>query len=204
VITVVAISDTHGYHDRLEIPPGDILVHAGDLTLTGALGDVAAFNGWLGRQPHPHKVVIAGNHDWCFQREREAARALLTHGTYLQDEAAVVGGLRFYGSPWQPWFLDWAFNLPRGEALAAKWAMIPEYTEVLVTHGPPQGIGDRVYSGKHVGCEEMAERVALIRPRLHIFGHIHEAAGRWTQQGTTFVNASALGHGAAVISLESE
>jgi len=73
---------------------------------------------------------------------------------------------------------------------------------VLVTHGPPQGIGDLTVSGRRVGCEEMARRVAEIRPRLHIFGHIHEAAGRWEREGTTFVNASVWALGASVIRVE--
>jgi Icc-related predicted phosphoesterase len=187
---IVAVSDTHGCHRRVAVPPGDILVHAGDLTMTGSLQDVAEFNDFLGKLPHPHKIVIAGNHDWCFQRKPEKARALLTNAVYLQDEAVTVEGIRFYGSPWQPWFYDWAFNLPRGRALADKWALIPEGTDVLVTHGPPRGFGDRTFDGRHEGCDDLLERVRRIRPKVHIFGHIHEAAGRWDEDGVTFVNAS--------------
>jgi Icc-related predicted phosphoesterase len=190
MVTIVAISDTHGFHDELELPPGDILVHAGDFTRGGTFEELAAFNAFLQRQPHPHKVVIAGNHDWCFQRAPQQARALLSAATYLQDEAVQVCGLRFYGSPWQPWFLDWAFNLPRGEALAEKWAQIPADTEVLLTHGPPAGICDSTYDDRCTGCEDLLARVRQLRPRLHVFGHIHESRGRWEEGGTIFINAS--------------
>jgi Icc-related predicted phosphoesterase len=189
-ITVVALSDTHGYHRDLEVPDGDLLIHAGDLTLSGRLEEVAVFNTFLSGLPHPHKVVIAGNHDWCFEREPERARALLTAATYLEDEAVRVAGLKIYGSPWQPWFLDWAFNLPRGRRIAARWALIPDDTDVLVTHGPPHGIGDETYAGHSVGCEDLLDRVRQVRPHLHVFGHIHEGRGTWRREGTVFVNAS--------------
>lgn len=187
---IVIISDTHGLHEGLSIPPGDILVHAGDCTREGALEEVEAFNAYLGTLPHPEKIVIAGNHDFLFEQRPEAARELMTNCTYLMDEAVEVRGIKFYGSPWQPWFFDWAFNLPRGEALAAKWARIPADTGVLITHGPPAGVGDRTARGEGVGCADLDEAVRRVRPRLHVFGHIHEAYGRWTRGGTTFINAS--------------
>jgi Icc-related predicted phosphoesterase len=190
MLTIVCVSDTHGAHDRTEVPDGDILVHAGDLTRHGQLADVTEFNRWLGTLQHRHKVVVAGNHDFCFEREPDRARARLTNAIYLRDEAVTVEGVRFYGSPWQPWFLDWAFNLPRGPEIAAKWALIPDDTEVLVTHGPPLGFGDRTDRGESVGCADLLARVRVVRPRLHVFGHIHEAAGVADDGGTLFVNAS--------------
>jgi len=189
-VTIVAISDTHGMHRDLEIPDGDVLVHAGDLTSHGQLEQVAAFDDFLGALPHPHKVLIAGNHDFCFEREPEASRALITNATYLQDEEATVGSLRFYGSPWQPWFFDFAFNLQRGPELAAKWDLIPQGIDVLITHGPPLGHGDRVASGKQEGCADLLQAVRRIRPGLHLFGHIHEAYGISGEGPTTFINAS--------------
>ncbi len=200
MITIVCVSDTHGYHTETAIPPGDILVHAGDLTRHGELADVEEFDRWLAGLPHPYKVVVAGNHDWCFQTRPAEARARLRHAVYLQDEAAVVEGVRFYGSPWQPWFLDWAFNLPRGPDLAAKWALIPDGTEVLVTHGPPFGVLDQTRRGDRVGCVDLLARVRQVRPGLHVFGHIHEAAGVVRDGGTLFVNAATdLGRGGAVV-----
>src|SRR6185369_13852794 len=104
------------------------------------------FDAWLGTLPHREKVVIAGNHDFLFEQRPAEARALITNAVYLEDEAYEAGGLKIWGSPWQPWFFDWAFNLRRGEALARKWALIPPGTDLLVTHGPPMGIGDEVVS----------------------------------------------------------
>jgi len=190
MITIVAISDTHGLHEALEVPPGDILVHAGDITNMGEIEGVATFNEWLGSLPHSHKIVIAGNHDFCFERNREASEPLLTNCIYLHDTAVTVMGIRFWGSPWQPWFCDWAFNLQRGEEIRQKWNLIPDDTDVLITHGPPHGHGDRTDSGDLVGCRDLLEAVERIRPRLHVFGHIHEGYGVSSNDHTTMVNAS--------------
>ena len=190
MITIVAISDTHGQHQALEVPPGDILVHAGDITNMGELEGVAVFNEWIGSLPHPHKIVIAGNHDFCFERNREASERLLTNCTYLHDAAATVMGIRFWGSPWQPWFFNWAFNLQRGEEIRQKWDLIPDDTDVLITHGPTYGHGDRTQSGELVGCRDLLEVIERIRPKLHVFGHIHEGYGVSSNDHTTMVNAS--------------
>jgi len=188
-LRIVCISDTHARHRQLVVPDGDVLVHGGDLTRRGSREDVRDFDDWLGTLPHPHKVVIAGNHDFCFERH-DWARAWITNATYLQDELIEIAGLRFYGSPWQPRFFDWAFNLDRGLPLRRVWAKIPTDVDVLITHGPPMGILDRTARGEHVGCEELLAAVARVRPRLHVFGHIHESAGRIDRDGTIFVNAS--------------
>jgi Icc-related predicted phosphoesterase len=190
MLRIVAMADTHGRHEELEIPEGDVLIHAGDMTHRGTLGELVEVNRFLARLPHRYKLVVAGNHDGCFEDEPGRARAVLTAATYLEDESVVIEGLRFHGSPWQPWFHGWAFNLPRGPKLARKWAGIPEDTDVLITHGPPLGFGDRSRDGARVGCEELLKRVRVVRPRLHVFGHIHEDGGLWTEEGTTFVNVT--------------
>lgn len=187
---IVAISDTHHQHGRMTIPPGDVLVHAGDITRRGSLEDVREFNHFLGGLPHTHKVIIAGNHDFCFQDDPRTARALITQAIYLEDEEAVIDGVRFYGSPWQPWFHDWAFNLERGAPLKEKWDRIPDGTRVLITHGPPMGHGDRVYNGNRVGCEELLLAIRRVQPDLHIFGHIHEDPGITTEGRTRCINAA--------------
>ncbi|HEV3440701.1 MAG TPA: metallophosphatase domain-containing protein [Gemmata sp.] len=188
---IVCISDTHAQHHLIEVPDGDILIHAGDITRHGSLDDVESFNRWLGTLPHRHKVVICGNHDFCFQNQPTEARARITNAIYLEDSGCEIEGLTFYGSPWQPWFGGWAFNLARGEALAAKWAYIPVGVDVLITHGPPEGILDKTMRGDFVGCRDLLSRVLEVKPRLHVFGHIHEAAGQLTIEDTIFVNASA-------------
>lgn len=199
---IVCVSDTHARHHLTELPDGDVLVHAGDITRHGALDDVKSFNAWLGtlNRRYRHKVVICGNHDFCFQERAADARSLLTNAIYLEDSGCELDGLTFYGSPWQPWFGGWAFNLPRGEELAKVWAKIPDRVDVLITHGPPEGILDRTHRGDLAGCRDLLVRVYEVNPRLHVFGHIHEAAGRIDIGETIFVNASTqLGIGSGVV-----
>lgn len=175
---LVLISDTHNQQRALRLPPGDVLVHAGDFTMRGTEPEVRAFGEWLGEQRYEHKVLIAGNHDFLFEREPQLARSLLPAQVhYLFDSEVTVGGLRFWGAPWQPWFLDWAFNLRRGPELAARWALIPEGVDVLITHGPPMGTADRTVHGEDVGCADLAEAMKRVKPRLSVFGHIHEGYG---------------------------
>jgi predicted phosphodiesterase len=191
---LVLLSDTHSRHDELDVPGADILIHAGDATWTGTYNQIRAFGKWLRALPHPLKLVVAGNHDWGFETAPAAARRAIGDGrdglVYLQDSGITVNGVKFWGSPWQPAFQNWAFNLPRGsEALGRWWTAIPNQTDVLITHGPPSGILDAVDS-MHLGCELLLQRVKELQPRLHIFGHIHEGAGICESGGTTFVNAS--------------
>jgi Icc-related predicted phosphoesterase len=189
MLTLVAMADTHGFEDDLDVPDGDVLIHAGDLTRLGELDEIRRVNRFLASLPHRHKLVVAGNHDWSFQTKPDLARKALTAATYLEDSAVVIEGVKFYGSPWQPWFLDWAFNLQRGAPLVEKWALIPEDVDVLITHGPPAGIGDKASDGR-VGCDDLLRRVEAIKPKLHIFGHIHEDRGIWKRGSTVFVNAT--------------
>lgn len=188
---IVCVSDTHNLHDRIALPEGDLLLHAGDATMRGTAPEIEAFDEWLASLPHRYKVVVAGNHDFLFQTEPEAARGLLRSAVYLEDSGVTLDGVSIWGSPWQPWFFDWAFNLARGAPLRAVWDKIPAATDVLVTHGPPHGVLDRVArSGRSVGCEELLVAVERVRPRLHLFGHIHEGYGREERNGTLFLNAS--------------
>ena len=191
---LVLISDTHNDHSHMHIPEGDVLIHAGDMTENGSLAEIAAFNQWLGTLLHKHKLVIAGNHDFCLQEKEHLARSLLTNTTYLEDDAIVIDGCTFYGSPWQPEYMEMAFNLPRGLALAEKWAKIFSCTDVLITHGPPHGILDFTFEDKeHVGCKALSDVVMQIKPKLHVFGHIHCQHGVHLQDGITFVNAISCG-----------
>jgi Icc-related predicted phosphoesterase len=196
---IVCVSDTHGYHELTKIPDGDILVHAGDICRHGGLEDVDDFNRWLGKLPHKHKVVICGNHDWCFQEKPAEARARITNAIYLQDSGCEIEGLKFYGSPWTPLFCDWSFMLSEPE-LAAKWELIPDGLDVLITHGPPLGFRDMTGRGEPAGNSTLRDRVSKVKPRLHIFGHIHEAAGRTELEGTIYLNAATrMGTGSGVV-----
>jgi Icc-related predicted phosphoesterase len=191
-VRIVCISDTHGQHAKLSVPEGDILIHAGDFAAFGDTPiEIIDFNQWLGTLPHRHKVVIAGNHDWMFERHPDVARELLTNAIYLENSGTELAGLKIWGSPVQPEFNNWAFNVARGAAIRRYWKMIPASTDVLITHGPPYGVLDTAHpTTAHLGCEELAEAVREIKPRLHVFGHIHGGYGAAKSDGTQFVNAS--------------
>jgi Icc-related predicted phosphoesterase len=188
-LRLVLLSDTHLREP--EVPDGDLLVHAGDLTLSGSLEEIGRAARWLRSLPHRHKVVIAGNHDFAFQQEPFQARLATAGLTYLEDESATVAGLRVYGSPWQPWVREWAFSVPEREAIASKWRQIPDGIQVLVTHVPPRDHGD--FDGaRNVGCPHLRDEVeGRVRPLLHVFGHVHQAYGRYPEDGIEYVNACA-------------
>jgi Icc-related predicted phosphoesterase len=208
---ITFISDTHTKHTQItqDLPGGDLLIHAGDLMNSGYYWEeVYPFLDWynnLGN--YDHKVFIAGNHDRLFEDEAEKIKGLLTgykNIDYLRDEWIIVGDAdphdpnvktaRIYGSPWQPEFYNWAFNLPRnGEDLREKWFWIPNDTDILITHGPAFGHCDEAPYGGHVGCELLRERIDELKPKIHVFGHIHAGYGYKFHNGTHFFNASVLG-----------
>lgn len=193
-MTFVFISDTHGQHEKLVLPAGDVLVHAGDFTLRGTLPEVTAFFDWFERQPYRYRVAVAGNHDFLAEREPALFRQLIPENViYLEDSGVSLDGVQVWGSPITPWFFDWAFNRQRGADIRRHWDLIPAGTDVLITHGPPYGILDEVLRDpRPVGCRDLLRRVEEIKPRVHVFGHIHEGYGQLEQNGTLFVNASAL------------
>lgn len=195
---IVCISDTHNCNEEIVVPDGDVLIHSGDATTVGTVEQFRAFNRWFTGLAHKRKIFVAGNHDWLFEKDNEIARSLLDPSiVYLQDSSIEIDGLKIYGSPWQPRFFDWAFNLNRGYELAEKWAMIPDDIDILITHGPPNGILDLVPRkgwDENTGCEELRKRVEAIakfgRLKLHLFGHIHCGYGVHDEFGVKFINAS--------------
>jgi len=214
-VRIVTISDTHGKHAFIpKIPDGDILIHAGDITISGDLGELRSFIEWMGKQPHKHKVVIAGNHDitldesfydqnysrWHGTRKKDDAEARKmmreqTHFSYLEDSVTTVEGLKIFGSPYSSYFHNWAYNCHRGPDSKKIWDVIPDDTDVLVTHGPALGFGDEIDNyftkGERVGCANLLHDIIYrVKPKLHVAGHIHEAIGCWTNGKTTFVQAA--------------
>ncbi len=187
---IVAVADTHLFHADLVVPDGDVFVHAGDLCRGGDLDELREAAAWIAGLPHRHKVIVAGNHDWAFVHEPAEARSATAGMIYLEDSESTIDGLRFFGSPWQPAFHDWAFNLPRGHALAAVWAKIPIGIDVLITHAPPAGIGDHTPVAGRIGCADLRSRLAIAQPRLHLFGHIHTDGGLWERDATVHVNVT--------------
>lgn len=207
------MSDTHLMHRRykIEVPPADMVIHCGDATFRGELDELASFAEWFGKLPYERKIFVAGNHDEIFQKNRTLAISMLGRVTYLEDDLVEIGGLKIYGSPWQPAFGDLAFNLPRGHRLREKWNKIPSRVDILATHGPPLRIRDQNSDGEHVGCGDLYEVVTKrVKPRLHVFGHIHMGYGKQAQGPTLFVNAALCGkdnkptHGVIVVDVDPE
>lgn len=182
---LVCISDTHGLHDQVQVPDGDVLIHAGDCTNDIGQANLRSFLYWFARLPHKHKIFIAGNHDGAFEKWNEQARLLVatvaeqtgSNVTYLQEQETVVDGIKFYGMPHTPAFCNWYFNV-EPSLMAVHTKRIPEDTDVLITHGPPFGICDiSGFDKSRCGDRSLYERVIEVQPRLHIFGHIHHSRG---------------------------
>lgn len=197
---ITFISDTHNKHNHLTskgmgniLGSGDVLVHAGDISSMGKSHEIKNFIDWFSNTDFKYKIFIAGNHDFGFELGYEIDQEYKDKGViYLQDSEVIIDGVKFYGSPWQPEFYDWAFNLPRGEKLAEKWSKIPENTDILITHGPVYGLLDYAPMGGHVGCEMLYQRVFEVKPKIHVCGHIHSGYGQKSIDGVEFLNASVL------------
>jgi predicted phosphodiesterase len=213
MLKLTLISDTHAKHHQLngDLPGGDILLHAGDFMTDGySQTEACQFFEWFNNiNTYEHKIFIAGNHDRIMQNHPQTMRGVLTEYKtidYLEDEECVlyldgVNGdepeqnIRIYGSPHQPTFFDWAFNLPRnGPGLASKWEAIPANTDILITHGPAWGYNDTTQYRRdtHLGCELLRERIDVIRPKIHLCGHIHSGNGYYYDGHTHHFNASVL------------
>ena len=211
---ITLISDTHTKHGLIpmgDLPGGDILIHAGDIMNSGYnKNDILDFCAWFrSLDQYDAKIFIAGNHDRMFENHLGAVKELISlflDIDYLQDNNLVLYGngpngdmsennIHIYGSPWQPEFYAWAFNLPRnGIELASRWEAIPDNTDILVTHGPAFGTLDTV-AGRpwdNLGCELLAQRIERLKPKIHICGHIHSGYGYEFKNGTHFFNASVL------------
>jgi predicted phosphohydrolase len=197
-MNVVAISDLHGTLPT--VPPCDLLLLGGDLCPVAdhSIENQAwwlhtVFRRWLESVPARKIVGVAGNHDFLFERNPDLVPNDLPW-TYLRDSGLTWEGWNIWGTPWQPWFFDWAFNLHE-EQLEQKWALIPDDTDILVLHSPPHGYGDAVLrSGgtEHTGSPSLRRRIQEIQPRLAIFGHIHEGRGQWQLGPTLLANVSLL------------
>lgn len=193
---ITFISDTHGLHRFIDVPEDtELLIHAGDISNVGRLAGVRHFLEWYNQQPGQYKVFIGGNHDFLLEQSPSVFKSMLLDYPdliYLENEETDIEGIKIWGSPISPFFHNWAFNRFRGEKIRKYWEMIPQDIDILITHGPPYGIGDRVYRGEKVGCQDLLDIVQKIQPRYHVFGHIHEDYGVFEEENTTFINASCL------------
>lgn len=198
----ISISDTHTRHNQIPLEwlePADCIIHAGDISSMGHLTEIKNFCHWFSKlDQYEHKIFIAGNHDWGFQEKPNDVALILKEYpniTYLQDSSVEIEGIKIYGSPWQPEFFQWAFNLQRGAEIQEKWDLIPSDTDILITHGPAYGRGDFVPGsrGGHVGCEDLLDTIVTkVNPKVHIAGHIHCGYGESLVGNTHFINAATL------------
>lgn len=191
----VFISDTHGQHRKLKnLPKGDLIIHGGDVSKLGKDHEVEDFIHWFLRLDYAHKIFIAGNHDFYFEDYSLdfILKKLTSNCHYLCNSGVEIEGLKFWGSPVTPTFFNWAFNEDRGKPIKNFWDLIPRDTDILITHGPPKNILDKTVSDVNVGCEELLKKVKVLKPKFHLFGHIHESYGIETKHNVTFINASLL------------
>lgn len=193
------ISDLHGKYPQLE--GGDLLIVAGDLTGIDSFQGYLTLQRWLNEQEYSEKIIIGGNHDTRLQNTL-ISDDLLYESSYLLDLGKEFEGLKIWGSPWTLKFEGqnphaMAFALDTEEQLSQKWNLIPENIDILVTHSPAYGVLDKVNnrwkSGIRVGSTSLKDRVMKIKPKLHVFGHIHGSYGKIESSlefPTIFVNAS--------------
>jgi calcineurin-like phosphoesterase family protein len=193
---IVAISDTHGFHRFVDVPNGDVLVHAGDITMNGEMEIVEDFAQWLAALPHAHKIVVPGNHDKCFDisQTKYDGRSIALFdrpGMHLLMDAARVldvgeESIKVYGAPWVPNLPGWAF----WDRNYDKFEHAPRDVDLLVTHGPPLGIRDDNIMDTHFGSRHIARylnRCPMVR--AHVFGHVHQGHSMGKRGEILFANA---------------
>ncbi len=187
---VVCISDTHGQHRSLDLPDGDMLIHAGDLTVRGTPAQINDCFSWFADLPYKYKIMVAGNHD--FGLEQKNPDIVIPPGIiYLENDSIIIESFKIWGSPVCTPYYDWAFmwDLPRRQEL---YKTIPEGTDIIINHGPAFGILDWTSRRTNAGCEALKQRIDEIKPKLFIFGHIHEDYGTKQIDETLYVNAAIL------------
>lgn len=202
---VVSIGDTHGFHrdpffDDLLNMDGDLLIHAGDLTMGGELDVLTDVNNWFGEL---HKnfndvIVIGGNHDRSLGGKDMLAYKLFTNAIYLEESSVMIDDKLIWGSPYTPWNFQtiadmFAFGKLKG---SIKW-QFPKDTDILITHCPPFGYGDLLAEHSsdpnvHIGDKKLVEKVNKFKIQFNISGHIHEGYGIREEENTTFINCSVV------------
>lgn len=187
---IVAISDIHGQLPK-DIPKCDLVLIAGDICPFSYLNVQLQwlkyeFKSWLDKFNVP-VVGIAGNHDAPFAECPQKIPNLKWH--YLQDSYTKINGLKIYGTPWSTMYGNWSFMLEESQ-LVLKWNAIPDDTDIIIVHGPPRHFGDWAKRGLHVGSPTLTARIAEIKPKLVVFGHVHEDRGEWDYNGTKLANVS--------------
>ena len=179
-------------HKYLKIPDGDIFIFGGDISETGRPEELIDFNNFLGELPHKYKIITDGNHDLS----PEIISKLITNATYLQHDLLEIEDIRIWATSWQYWLYDQIQRKKNQANPLEFWDKIPAGIDILITHFPPCGIGDLTRSGSHLGSKDLLNAIRRIKPRYHIFGHVHENYGIFNEKiedfKITFINASAI------------
>ena len=225
-MTIAHISDTHNGDYLATTPPAQVLIHSGDFIHDGTKEEIDKFLGWFEKLPHPYKIIVCGNHERGLDKigypglqkllrcdaESNAKRGGSSQWFLLEDQAVVIEGVKFYGSPWNNSSMAWGMS---SSHRAKKWEEIPQDTDVLITHIPPIGIFDLAWTKKdvaeagkkcalcdgnvhpqnyaHWGCAPLREKVKALRVPLHLYGHVHDETGIKTvadASHTVFSNAA--------------
>jgi Icc-related predicted phosphoesterase len=188
---IICVADSHTKYKNINIPDGDIFIHAGDIDIYNQV-DLVDFNDWLGELHFKHRIIVAGNHDLFLEvLGSKEIKKRLTNGIYLENEELIIDNIHFWASPYTPIFGNWAFMRHESD-LAKIWLQMSKKCDILITHGPPYEILDKTISEKHAGSISLLLRVAKIKPKYHIFGHIHEGYGYFHKYHTIFVNCSVM------------
>lgn len=213
MLRLIFISDTHSLHNLMYYSLDDfksddyknILIHSGDISNIGKLEELVEFITWFkDLEGFDKKIFIAGNHDLLLEYPTPELNVLIDKNNlldsnviYLQDSSydyyneILSRPLKIYGSPWQPKFGNWAFNLSRySDELLNTWNNIPNDTDILITHTPPHNKLDYNNYGEPCGCEFLRNRVLDIKPLVHCFGHIHESYGVALINEVAYINSS--------------
>lgn len=202
----VCLSDTHNNFPNMEAYFGDIIIHCGDVSIWGNYKEVEFFIEEYNKVNFKYKILVPGNHDKLFEKDWKYSQTLCEKNNIicLNDSGIKINNINIWGSPITPRFFDWAFNRNRGSEIKYHWDMIPNNTDILVTHGPPSGVGlsfvekilrvdDKKRKIKEdVGCVDLKLKVDEIKPKYHLFGHIHQGYGIYKGENTTFINCSIM------------
>lgn len=172
---IVCLADTHGMHNKINVPDGDILIHCGDIVPNEHPVHYMNFARWFEQFPHQYKILVPGNHDLALEDEPKMFR--YDKFIVLIDSYIKIKGLQIYGTPYQPHFMDWAFNVYSDKKRIGIFNKMPENLDILITHCPPRGILDKNKQGESCGDNVLAEIVKVKKPKYHIFGHIHHSYG---------------------------
>ena len=203
---IVAISDIHGKISKIDVPPCDLLLLAGDIAPWYGNYSVrnqaewinSKFRKWCITQPAKEIVFCPGNHEFVFENNSHMIQNDI-RCKFLIDDFVIIDGFKVYCSPWQIHFCNWAFNEDE-ETLAYKWSMIPDDIDILVTHSPPYGYGDTILQSstmmnEHLGSPSLTSRIQQLKNlQLNVFGHIHSGDHKRyiLRNGTILQNVSVL------------